>query len=62
MFFGFIFRKITKESKTQQRASIEITGTLSSIVTFQSNRKQGERCYQYKLSEKLLSRSEKVVW
>ena len=46
---------------TPQRASLELDGTLSSILSFQLNRLAGEKYYQYKPSEKVVSRSKKVT-
>ena len=46
---------------TPQRASLELDGTLSSILSFQLNRPVGEKYYQYKPSEKVVSRSKKVT-
>ena len=49
-----------RKNLTPQRASLEIDGTLASIINFQLNRTQGEKCYQYNPSEKVISRSKKV--
>ena len=45
-----------------QRASLELHGTLASINNFQLSGDQGERCYQYKPSEKIIFYSKKVTW
>ena len=47
---------------TPQRASLEIEGTLSSIISFQLNRPQGELCHQYKPSSQVIACSKKVTW
>ena len=48
-------QELEKElEKTPQRPSLELDGTLASIINFQLNRNQGERCYQYKPSEKVI--------
>ena len=51
-----------RKNLTPQRASLELDGTLVTIINFQMNRDQGERCYQYKPCEKVISRSKKVTW
>ena len=55
-----VFSRIRK-NLTPQRAGLELNGTLASITRFQLNNDQGERCYQYKPSEKVISRSKKVT-
>ena len=52
----------TRKNLTLQRASLELDGTLASIINFQLNRNRGERCYQYKPSEKVIPCSKKVTW
>ena len=56
-----LFSKVRK-NLTAQRASLSLDGTLSSIISFQLNRKQGETCYQYQPSESVISKSKKVTW
>ena len=51
-----------RKNLTPQRASLEIEGTLSSIISFQLNRPQGESCHQYKPSSEVIARSKKVTW
>ena len=55
------FSRIRK-NLTPQRASLELDGTVASIINFQLNRDRGERCYQYNPSEKVTSPSKKVTW
>ena len=42
-----------KKSVTPQGASLELDGILPSIVSFHLNWPVGEKCYQYKPSEKI---------
>ena len=56
-----LFSRVRK-NLTAQRASLSLDGTLSSIISFQLNRTQGETCYQYQPSESVISRSKKVTW
>ena len=51
-----------RKNLTAQRASLSMDGTLSSIISFQLNRQQGETCYQYQPSDSVISRSKKVTW
>ena len=51
-----------RKNLTPQPASLEIEGTLSSIISFQLNRPQGELCHQYKPSSEVIARSKKVTW
>ena len=55
-----VFSRIRK-NLTPQRAGLELNGTLASITRFQLNNDQGEQCYQYKPSEKVISCSKKVT-
>lgn len=55
-----VFSRV-KKNLTPQRASLELDGTLSSILSFQLNRPVGEKCFQYKPSEKVVTRSKKVT-
>ena len=55
-----VFSRI-KNDLTPHRASLELVGVLASIINFRLNSDQGERCYQYKPSEKVISRSKKVT-
>ena len=50
-----------KKYLAPQRASLELDGTLSSILSFQLNQPVGEKYYQNKSSEKVVSRSKKVT-
>ena len=56
-----VFSRIRK-NLTLQHASLELDGTLASVINFQWKRGQGEWYYQYKPSEKVISRSKKVTW
>ena len=56
-----LFSRVRK-NLTAQRASLSLDGTLSSIISFQLNRKRGETCYQYQPSESVISKSKKVTW
>ena len=42
-------------------ASLELDGTLASILSFQLNQSVGKECYQNKLPENVVSRSKKVT-
>ena len=44
-----------------QRPSSSLDGALSSIISFQLNRKQGETCYQHQPSGSVISKSKKVT-
>ena len=55
-----VFSRV-KKNLTPQHVSLELDRTLSSILSFQLNRPVGEKCYQYKPSEKVVSRSKKVT-
>ena len=55
-----VFSRV-KKNLTPQHVSLELDRTLSSILSFQLNRSVGEKCYQYKPSEKVVSRSKKVT-
>ena len=56
-----VFSRVCK-NLTPQHASLEIEGTLSSIISFQLNSPQGESCHQYKPSSQVIARSKKVTW
>ena len=59
-----VFSRVRKKFDTPacQLASLEIEGTLSSIISFQLNRQQGESCHQYKPSSQVIAHSKKVTW
>ena len=50
-----------KKNVTPQHASLELDRNLLSILSSQLNRPVGEKCYHYKWSEKVVSRSEEVT-
>ena len=50
-----------KKNLNPQHASLELDETLSSTLSFQCNRTVKEKYYQYKPSEKVVSRSTKVT-
>ena len=50
-----------RKNLTAQRASLSLNGTVSSILTFQLNRRQGENCFNYNPSIAVLKRSKKVT-
>ena len=55
-----LFSQVRK-NLTAQRASLSLDGTLSSIMAFQLNRNQGESCYKYNPSAKVIEQSKKVT-
>ena len=56
-----VFSRVRK-NLTPQHASLEIEGTLSSIISFQLNRRQGESCHQHKPSSQVIAHSKNVTW
>ena len=50
-----------RKNLTPQRASLNLDGTLSSIVSFQLNRPQGESCYMYKPSSNVIEKAKKAT-
>ena len=50
-----------RKNLTSQRASPQLDGTLSSIISFQVNRPQGQPCYKYKPSSKVIDKAKKVT-
>ena len=50
-----------RNNLTAQRASLSLNATLSSILTFQRNRRHGENCFNYNPSIAVLERSKKVT-
>ena len=50
-----------KKHLMPQHASLELDGTLASILSFQLNQSVGKECYQNKLPENIVSRSKKVT-
>ena len=55
-----LFSRVRK-NLTAQRASLSLDGILSSIMAFQLNRNQGESCYKYNPSAKVIEQSKKVT-
>ena len=54
-----LFSRVRK-NLTSQRASLQLDGTLSSIISFQLNRPQGQPCYKYELSPKVIEKQRKL--
>ena len=58
---GSLFSRVRK-NLTSQRASLQLDGALSSIILFQLNRPQGQPCYKYEPSPKVIEKAKKVTW
>ena len=56
-----VFSHIRK-NLTPQRASLNLDGTLSSIISFQLSRPQSEPCYMYKPSSNVIKKDKKAKW
>ena len=50
-----------EEESLLSRVRKNFDGTLSSIISFQVNRPQGQRCYKYELSPKVIEKAKKVT-
>ena len=55
-----LFSRVRK-NLTSQRASLQLDGTLSSIISFQLNRPQGQPCYKYESFPKAIEKAKKVT-
>ena len=55
-----LFSRVRK-NLTAQRASLALDGTLSSVMTVQLDRDQGETCVKYQLPKEVIQRSKKVT-
>lgn len=51
-----------RKNLTPQRASLQMSATLSSILGFQLNRPNRHTSYQYNLSEEIIEIAKKVTW
>ena len=56
-----LFSRVRK-NLTSQRGSLQLDGTLSSIISFQLNRPQVQPCYKYEPSPKVIEKAKKVTW
>lgn len=56
-----LFSRVRK-NLTAYRSSLSLDGSLSSIITFQMNREDGEQCFEYSPSNDVLDKAKKVTW